>query len=77
MTYRYITKLEKLCISGKQEADIIPIEDDYSKKLDIDNLVPLTDMNHKYIHELYKKDKVRTQERLRFILNEWNKQFAS
>ena len=23
MTYRYITKLEKLCISGKQEADIM------------------------------------------------------
>lgn len=55
---------------------IVPIEDDYSKRLEIDNLIPLTDMNHRYIHELYKKDKTRAQEQLRFILNEWNKQFA-
>ena len=68
--------IEHRIVQANAVHHIIPIEDDYSKRLEIDNLIPLTDMNHRYIHELYKKDKARAQERLRFILNEWNKQFA-
>ena len=56
---------------------IIPVEDDYNNRLDADNLIPLSNAVHRMIHELYKKDKAKTQEQLRLILKEWDKTFAS
>lgn len=50
---------------------IVEIEDDWSRRLDITNLFPLSDRNHGIISALYRRDpatKRRTQEQLREIL---------
>ena len=50
---------------------IVEIEDDWSRRLDITNLFPLSNKNHGIISALYRRDaatKRRTQEQLREIL---------
>lgn len=50
---------------------IVEIEDDWSRRLDITNLFPLSNKNHGIISALYRRDaatKRRTQEQLRKIL---------
>lgn len=50
---------------------IVEIEDDWSRRLDITNLFPLSDRNHGIISALYRRDpatKRHTQEQLREIL---------
>ena len=41
---------------------IIPIKDDYSKRLDLTNLIYLTDANHKAIHALYEESEEKKAE---------------
>lgn len=36
---------------------IVELKEDWNKRLDLDNLFPLSKRNHKLIHDLYKKDK--------------------
>ncbi len=50
---------------GRTVHHIVPIIDDYSLRLSPDNLIYLTESNHRIIHELYKTDYNRTAELLR------------
>lgn len=43
---------------------IVEVTDDWYRRLDIGNLIPLSFKNHKVIHELYKKDKNLYQNKL-------------
>ena len=47
---------------------IIELREDYSKRLDIENLIPLSGANHSRIHKLYFRNKKKTQEMLYEIL---------
>lgn len=50
---------------GRTVHHIVPIIDDYSLRLSPDNLIYLTESNHRIIHELYKTDYSRAAELLR------------
>lgn len=65
--------LWSLYIDGKiVEADrvhhIIELLEDETLAFEDDNLIPLDQYKHNYIHELYKKDKAKTQELLRLMI---------
>ncbi len=47
---------------------IIPIEDDESLWLDLNNLIAITAETHNYIHKLYRKKKKQTQQQLKEIV---------
>lgn len=55
---------------------IIPIIDDYSKRLDTDNLIPLTEKNHRMIHEMYKKDFNGTVDMIKSIMDDFAKMYG-
>lgn len=50
---------------GQTVHHIIPLIDDYSKRLDINNLIYLTESNHRIIHEMYETDFEETVQMLR------------
>ena len=53
---------------------IIPVKDNYDKRLDVDNLIGVCYSHHQLIHNLYDKDdktKQDTQELLLKIVNDW------
>ena len=55
---------------------IIPIKDDYSRRLDLTNLIYLTDANHKAIHALYEESeqkKAEVQQELFRMIGCWQK----
>lgn len=39
---------------------IVPLEEDYTRRADQSNLIPLTEKNHRYIHEKYKNPKEKS-----------------
>lgn len=51
------------------------IKDNWDKRLDVDNLFPLSDVTHNKIHSLYSKDKKGTQRLLVELLERFMKQF--
>lgn len=52
---------------------IIELKEDWSKRLTIDNIIPVSDRSHKKLHLLYKQDKKGTQELLKKILQKAKK----
>lgn len=50
---------------GQTAHHIVPLVEDYSQRLNLDNLIYLTESNHRIIHELYKTDYERTAKMLR------------
>lgn len=54
---------------GEVVHHIIPIVDDYDKRLDADNLIYLTECNHKLIHSLYQSSYDETAAMLRSLLD--------
>ncbi|MBA4509939.1 hypothetical protein H1057_18135 [Clostridium sporogenes] len=52
------------------------IKDNWDKRLDVDNLFPLSDVTHNKIHSLYSKDKNGTQRLLIEVLERFRKQFG-
>lgn len=68
-----VCKSRKRIRNGRTVHHIIPLEDDWNKRLDEDNLICLCDSCHKLIHKLYeesKEKKKEVQERLREMLRE-------
>jgi hypothetical protein len=51
---------------------IIPVKDDWNDRLDIYNIIPLSNRAHNMIHEMYKKDKEGTQKILKDLIFKWN-----
>ena len=54
---------------------ITELKDDWSKRLDIDNLFPCTVSTHSIIHKLYSKDKAGTQKLLRELIERYKREF--
>lgn len=52
---------------------IVPVKDDWGMRLDIYNLIPLSNRAHIHIHKLYDNDKLGTQKILKDLLFKWNK----
>ena len=48
--------------AGRIVHHIIPIKDDYSRRLDLTNLIYLTDANHKIIHARYEESEQKKGE---------------
>ncbi len=55
---------------------IIELKDDWSRRLDISNLFPLSSSNHSMIHKLYKKDKQGTQKLLFELIKRWEEEYG-
>ncbi|NFC89502.1 HNH endonuclease, partial [Clostridium botulinum] len=59
---------------------IIELKEDWDKRLDIDNLIPLSDKVHKIVHRTYDrsdKDKKEMQELLRELKRKYQKEFSA
>lgn len=55
---------------------IIELEEDKTKALDINNLIPVSNTSHAEIHSLYSKDKAKTQQELLSILEKWERLYG-
>lgn len=47
------------------------LKEDWDIRLDLDNLFPVSENNHKRIHALYRKDKAGTQKMLKELMKQW------
>ncbi|WP_427340638.1 HNH endonuclease [Caloranaerobacter sp. DY30410] len=68
----YAFFIDKKIIYATTVHHIEEIKDNWNKRLDIDNLFPISESNHNKIHALYKKDKKGTQKMLKELLKKWN-----
>lgn len=65
-------------IQGYTVHHIVTLEDDYDKRLDISNLIYLTQSNHIMIHKIYEKGKREREQMerlLREVLRRWNEEW--
>ncbi len=54
---------------------VIELNDDWTKKLNLDNLIPVSDISHKMIHKAYKNNKTETQKLLFELRDKWISEF--
>lgn len=69
----YAYYVQKKIMTADMVHHIVEIEDDWSQRLKVSNLFPLSNQNHGIISALYKKDeatKKRTQQQLYTIIRE-------
>lgn len=64
--------IEDSIVSADTYHHIIPVKDDWNERLDIYNIIPLSNRAHNMIHEMYKKDKESTQKVLKELIFKWN-----
>ncbi|MSS43154.1 HNH endonuclease [Anaerosalibacter bizertensis] len=55
---------------------IVELKEDWNRRLDLDNLIPLNDISHKKIHGMYLKDKEGTQRLLFELIERWEKKYG-
>lgn len=73
-SYYILNKIEV----GKVVHHIIPLDEDFNKRLSLDNLIYLTEKNHRTIHNLMKKspeDKEYVQQLLLALIEKFNTDF--
>lgn len=54
---------------------IVEVTEDWSRRLDISNLLPLSNRNHNTIGAMYLTDKHKTQALLLELIKRWNEEF--
>lgn len=67
-----------IIVEGKIMHHIIEIKDDFNRADDINNLIYLTDSNHKRVHALYEKsqkDKTYMQNVLFSLIKKWEEEY--
>lgn len=64
-------------VSAETYHHIVPVKDDWNKRLDIYNIFPSSNKVHRMIHELYKKDKEGTQRILMNLIWKWNNEMQN
>ncbi len=52
------------------------VKDNWSRRLDITNLIPVSERTHNTIHALYNKDKLKTQELLFNLIRKWREEIG-
>lgn len=67
--YLYMT--DGIIVVADTVHHIIPIRDDWSKKLDVDNMMSLSSDTHSMIEQMYKKNKGEMIRKLQEILKEY------
>lgn len=72
----YSYYIENKIVIANTVHHIEEIKDNWDKRLDVDNLFPLSDVTHNNIHSLYSKDKKETQRLLVELLERFIKQFG-
>lgn len=60
---------------GNQLHHIVEIKDDFSKRLDTNNVILLSQEAHQIIHEMYKYDKVAIQGKLKEYVERFKNEF--
>lgn len=63
-------------VNGFTVHHIAPLEIAWNLRADDDNLIYLTEKNHRLIHELYKKDYIGTRDRLRELLFRFDAEYG-
>lgn len=71
----YAFFIEKKILYADTVHHIEELNENWSKRLDIDNLIPLSNSTHNVIHAMYKKDKSRTQKLLLSLLEKWTNEY--
>ncbi len=70
--YSYI--VEHKIIRADEYHHIEPIREAWDKRLDADNIIPLSaTVHHGVVAQMYKEDKVKAQSYLRELLRQWDK----
>lgn len=64
--------IENKIVPASTGHHIVEIKENWGKRLEVDNIFPVSDASHKKIHLLYKKDKAGTQKLLRNLLQKWD-----
>lgn len=67
--------IENKIIYANTAHHIVEVKDDWSLRLNADNLFPITEGNHNKIHAMYAKDKEGTQELLGKIIKKFKNEF--
>ncbi|GAA0762320.1 MULTISPECIES: hypothetical protein [Clostridium] len=65
-------------VQGERVHHVIELDEDWNSRLDIFNLVYLTEKNHRRVHAIYersKKDKKNMQNKLFKLIDRFNKEF--
>lgn len=71
----YAFYVQKRIMTADMVHHIVPLEDDWSRRLDTDNLIPLSNQNHGIIEAMYKDDaKKREMQQLLFELKTQHEQ---
>lgn len=60
---------------GQTVHHIVELKEDWSRRLDNENLIYLTEANHQLIHKLYKEDKEGIQKLLCSLIERYRKEF--
>lgn len=71
----YAYYIEKEIVLANTVHHIEELKDNWDKRLDVENMFPMSDGSHKKIHMLYKKDKEGTIRLLRGLLIRFRKEF--
>lgn len=71
----YLYYTEKKIAYATTVHHIIEAKEDMSKRLVLNNLIPVTDGTHSKIHQLYKVDKSTTQRLLKELLTRFENEF--
>lgn len=67
--YLYLT--EGIIAISTTVHHIEELKDNWNRRLDLDNLIPVSEATHKKIHAMYSKDKFGTQELLFSLIDKW------
>lgn len=67
--YRFMT--EGIIVAADMVHHIVPLRDDWSKRIDIDNMMSLSSDTHSLIEQMYKKNKDEMIKRLQGMLKEY------
>lgn len=75
VSYNYIDLyayyIDKQIVTATTSHHIEELKENWNKRLDFENQFPVSESSHNRIHALYKKDKKKTQELLKSILEKF------
>ncbi|WP_353096215.1 HNH endonuclease [Tissierella praeacuta] len=72
----YAFFIEKEIIYADTVHHIEELRENWNRRLDISNLIPLSRSNHNKIHKMYEKDREGVQELLFNLLERWKEEYG-
>lgn len=71
----YAFFIEKKIITATTVHHIEELNENWDRRLDVENLIPLSSSNHNKIHGMYEKDKEAAQKLLFDLLKRWKDEY--